>query len=108
MDPLFELVVAPALPPLKDSRFGAIGAKWSAWKGAHRPCDDCVQRIHDLGAAAAPVPSGATWRRKGPISDLFLCAVDADERRRLDRAAERRHDEPLAYKEHLEKARRSR
>lgn len=107
MDPLFELVTPPPLPPMRYQRFGARGAKWKAWTGAHRPCDDCVQRIHDLGVASAPLPAGASWRRKGPNGELFLCSIDADERKRLDAAVEAEHARGNAHQEHVAKAARS-
>jgi hypothetical protein len=108
-DPLFQLVVPPpVLPELRGKRYGAVGAKWTKWSGARRPCDDCVQRIHDLGTENAPHPAAAMWRRKGPNGDLWLCAVDADERKRLDQQAERDRDETFAYREHVKKAERSR
>lgn len=103
---LFALVTPPPpLPELKERRFGAVDVKWTEWRGARRPCDDCVQRVHEHGVQGAPLPFPATWRRKGPVSDLFLCAVDADERKRLDKAAEGQRD---LHREHVEKARRSR
>lgn len=99
-DPLFDLVVPPTeLPPLKEQRFGAVDTKWTKWSGAHRPCDDCVTRIHERGVEGAPPPGEARWRRKGPNGELFLCNVDAEERKRLDAAAVEERDTRLRLAE---------
>lgn len=78
---------ADPLPPLAE-RWGAVGAKWSAYRGPHRSCSDCTERIHQLGAGKAPLPRAATRRRQGPNDDRYLCPEDAQARKELDDKAE--------------------
>lgn len=107
MNPLFDLVTPPdVLPELREPRFGALGAKWARWDGTHRVCEDCAQRIHERGIADAPAAMPARWRRKGPNGELFLCNVDAEERKRLDKQAEDVHAAREAQRAHAAKGRR--
>jgi hypothetical protein len=82
---LFDLLEpAPSRPPLEEPRLGAVGTKWTRWTGVHRPCDHCVQRIHERGVAGAPPPAPARHKRVGPNDTLWLCAEDAEEMKRKD------------------------
>jgi hypothetical protein len=76
------------LPELEEPRLGAIKAKWTQHKGGHRPCDLCVQRVHERGVGRAPVPRPARWKRVGPNDTLLLCAEDAEIQKRKDAEAE--------------------
>lgn len=84
------------LPPIAEKLWGACDVKWTAWRGAHRPCDYCTKRIHEMGTAAAPFPRAATKRRKGPNDDRYLCPEDAELQKRLDDAAEAERKRRLA------------
>jgi len=88
---------APQVPdvPRLSGTWGAVGAKWSAYRGAHRTCSDCTELIHELGTAKAPHPMAATRRRKGPNDDRFLCAAHAVIRKELDDKAEADRKERL-------------
>lgn len=88
-DALFDdLLAEPALPPLAEPRLGAAGVKWTRYSGTRKPCDFCVQRIHQLTALQAPFPNTASHKRVGPNDTLLLCNVDAEEQRRKDAAAD--------------------
>lgn len=88
-DALFALIQEPVvLPALAQPRLGAVGAKWTRYTGAHRPCDLCTQRIHEQGVDKAPAPFPAAHKRVGPIDTKLLCNVDAEEWKRKDAAAE--------------------
>jgi hypothetical protein len=81
----------PQLPnvPVLSGTFGALDAKWTAYRGVHKPCSDCTELIHQLGADKAPFPMAATRRRKGPNDDRFLCPAHAQVRKELDDTQER-------------------
>jgi hypothetical protein len=73
---------------------GIMGAstedvKWTSWRGARRVCDHCTLLIHQLGTDKAPFPRTATSRRKGPVSDAYLCPEHAAIMREKDEAAEK-------------------
>lgn len=70
--------------PMPKGVFGARGVKWSAYTGAHKPCDACVELIHEEGVAGAPHPMPARRRRKGPNGDRFLCNDHGEQHKRLD------------------------
>jgi hypothetical protein len=88
-DALFDLLQPPVLPPLAEPRLGAVNVKWTRYGGTRKPCDLCVQRVHELGVGGAPLPSPAAHKRVGPNDTLLLCNVDAEELRRKDAQAER-------------------
>jgi hypothetical protein len=108
LDPILELLEPPPALELKEPRLGAIDVKWTSYRGARKPCDHCVQLIHERGVAGAPPASSATAKRKGPNDDLFLCALHAQEMREKDAAVTTERDSRLAHAEHLKKAARSR
>lgn len=86
---LFDLLAdPPARPALKEPRLGAVGARWTRYKGAHKPCDLCVQSIHERGVAGAPPPAPAGQKRVGPNDTLLLCGEHGEEMKRKDNAAE--------------------
>lgn len=99
--------VAAAPPPAPSGIFGALGTKWTAYKGVHKPCDACVELIHALGAEKAPYPQAAYWRRRGPNGDRFLCNAHGEQHRRLDDTVTTEYAERAAFAEHQAKARRS-
>lgn len=65
-------------------------ATWTAWKGAHRPCDVCGRLVLQMGVQKAPAVAGARWRRKGPNDDMFVCSPHKEELKPKD-------DEVVAY-----------
>lgn len=82
---LFEVPDAPrALLPAE--KIWPADAAWTAWRGAHRPCDVCGRLVLQLGVQGAPAVQPARWRRKGPNSDLFVCNGHAIELRPHDEA----------------------
>lgn len=70
--------------PMPKGVYGALGVKWTAYKGVHKPCDACVELIHEAGTEAAPHPQPARRRRKGPNGDRLLCNDHGEQHRRLD------------------------
>jgi hypothetical protein len=55
-------------------------AKYPA-RAARRNCDDCRDRLHQLGVARAPFPRPARWIRTADGVDRYLCrACAADDR----------------------------
>jgi len=100
---LFAPEPAPPLPPLKERVFGAVDVKWTRYRQPARErvhCADCTKRIHESGAAAAPPPRLASWRRKGPMGDLLLCSEDAETHKSRDAEAERERARRLAIDHH--------
>jgi hypothetical protein len=71
-------------PPAPAGIFGALDVKWAAYKGVHKPCEACVELIHQLGTGNAPHPMPARRRRKGPNGDRLLCNEHAEQHKRLD------------------------
>ena len=93
------------MPPLKQPRLPAI-AEWTDYRGKERKlCDLCTQRIHEMGAAEAPVPRVATKKRKGPNDTLFLCGPDAAELKARDDQARKERDERIKLNMHMQKGR---
>lgn len=87
-----------------EGRWGALGARYSDYRGKTRKlCDDCTARIHKSKSGAHPSP--ATKRRKGPNGELLLCNQDAADRYVLDQRAERTHGERLKAVEHQRRGR---
>jgi len=111
-NPLFELLApAPVLPSLRDQRMGQVGAKYTPHRGAHRPCDHCVQLIHENGVTGAPPPAAASTKRAGVLGKedvLWLCNTHAQDMREKDEEAKAEHDSRVAHLEHNKKAARSR
>lgn len=70
--------------PMPKGVFGALNTKWTAYKGVHKPCDACVELIHQLGIGNAPHPEPARRKRSGPNGDRFLCNDHGEQHRRLD------------------------
>lgn len=70
--------------PMPKGIYGALDVKWTAYAGVHKPCDACVELIHDLGVEGAPHPEPARRRRKGPNGDRFLCNDHGEQHKRLD------------------------
>jgi hypothetical protein len=102
---LFDLLEpAPARPPLQEQRLGAIGAKWTRWTGAHRPCDHCVQTIHERGVAGSPPPLPARHKRVGPNDTLWLCAPHGEEMKRKDAAVTAERDARVRAAEEAKRA----
>lgn len=95
-------------PPTPPGIWGALDAKWTAYKGAHRACDGCTELIHHLGAGRAPHPRPTYWRRKGPNGDRFLCNEHGQEHKRLDDRVTAEHKAAAAVREHNAKAARTR
>jgi len=71
-------------PPAPKNIWGALDTKWTAYKGVHKPCDACVELIHELGTGNAPHPQPARRKRAGPNGDRFLCNDHAEQHKRLD------------------------
>jgi hypothetical protein len=94
-------------PPMPTTAWGALGVKYTKYKGVHHPCDHCVEIIHALGAGVAPHPQPATWKRMGPNGVQLLCSAHTEDHRALDRKVEDEHAAPAAHAEHLAKAKRS-
>jgi hypothetical protein len=70
----------PELPDPLDLSRGPDGeplggdAKWTTYKGSHRPCDWCIRAIHQQVMRSHPLP--ARHKRAGPTSEpAFLCTV---------------------------------
>lgn len=84
--------------PMPVGVWGALDTKWTAYKGAHKPCDACVELIHQRGVEGAPHPMPARRKRSGPNGDRFLCNDHGEQHRRLDDAvtAEKKKAEELA------------
>lgn len=98
---------AMAAPPTPAGIYGALNAKWTPYKGLRKPCDGCVDLVHQLGTDKAPHPLAAYWRRKGPNGERFLCNAHGEEHRRLDLKVTAEHAEKMRHVEHQAKARRS-
>lgn len=80
---MFEVPDA-ARPLLPDERIFPADATWTAWKGAHRPCDVCGRLVLQMGMDKAPRPAAATWRRKGPNGEMFVCSPHQGELKPAD------------------------
>jgi hypothetical protein len=89
-------------PPVEQPKetWGAIKVQYVKYGGAHRPCDECVQLIHQKGVGSAPPAGPARRKRKGPNGDTFLCAPHAEAHKRLDDAATKAHAERVAQQQH--------
>jgi hypothetical protein len=71
-------------PPAPKGIWGALNTKWTTYKGVHKPCDACVELIHEMGTGRAPHPQPARLKRTGPNGDRFLCNEHAEQHKRLD------------------------
>lgn len=78
----------PELPDPNDLSRGTDGqplggdAKWTTYKGTHRPCDRCVRAIHQGLMASHPLP--ARRKRSGPADAEFLCLQHAERQESRD------------------------
>ena len=70
---LFEIkdAVRPLLPA---ERIYPGEAKWTAWRGVHRPCEVCGRVVLQMGVNVAPPPMPARWKRQGPNGDMWVCS----------------------------------
>jgi len=75
---MFE-VEAPRRALLPAERIYPADAKWTAWKGAHHPCDVCGALVLQMGMAAAPPVAGARWKRVGPNRTMMVCSPHMQE-----------------------------
>ncbi len=103
-DLLFQVPDMPEVEQPKEI-WGAIKTKYTAYKGAHKACDECVMLIHQKGVANAPLPGPARFKRTGPNGETVLCNAHKEQHFRLDRAAETAYAERVAQQEHAGKGR---
>lgn len=75
---MFE-VEAPQRALLPEEKIYPADAKWTAWKGAHHPCEICGLLVLQMGMQAAPPVAGARWKRKGPNRDQLICSPHMQE-----------------------------
>lgn len=84
-------------------------AKWTPYRGSHRPCDLCVEVLHDHDTQPysrhPPHPSPATLKRKGPNGESFLCARHGQDYGVRDEAIGRRLAEQRAHQAHMARSR---
>lgn len=95
-------------PVAPNGIYGALATTWTQWKGLRRPCSACVELVHERGTDKAPAVQAATWRRKGPNGDRFLCGPHAEQHRRLDKQVADKHAADAVLREHADKAKRAR
>jgi hypothetical protein len=99
-----EEITGPPLPPLKETVWGALVAKYTKLRqparGGATLCRDCVVRAQELGVGKAPVPRHAMWKRTGPNGDMALCSEDALTHREADAKALREYEARRAHDEH--------
>lgn len=97
--------VAGGIGGLKDTDIIPALATWTSYRGSHKPCDACGQRVHKLGPSKAPRPQPATHTRKGPNTTLYLCNEDAQLLRDEDVRVARERDGRIAHAQHLKRSR---
>lgn len=86
---LFPTPTPPELPRASAYRHLATEeAKYTAYKGRHQPCDECVMCLHEGTSKTHPLPVRAV--RKSRSGELHICmphkqAWLADDRERTKR-----------------------
>lgn len=91
--------------PIPDEHaWGAIKVTWHRPPKGRHLCQDCVEAIH--GKQGGRQPLAATAARKGPNGTRLLCAIHAEEHKRLDAKAKREYEERRAAAEHAARGRR--
>jgi hypothetical protein len=103
---LFEIGAAERPPPpMPQGVWGALGTKWTRFKGVHQPCVACTELIHQLGVGKAPHPQPASWKRTGPNGDRLLCNEHGEEHRRLDSQVTAQCAADAAQRDHANRGR---
>lgn len=88
--------------------FGGV-ATWTPHRGVHRPCDICIEVVHEQGIAAAPRPAPATMKRvgpQGPKLPTFWCYRHGSTMKSKDQEIRRRVEAMRATVEHQSARRR--
>lgn len=93
--PMMAAPAVPELPDPTDLPKGEDGqplggdAKWTTYKGAHRPCDRCIRALNQGVMHTHPQPGRR--KRTGPTSEPeVLCHVHAERQETRDRMVQHR------------------
>lgn len=84
----FEVPPATELPDPNDLPHDGTGkplggeSKWTAHRGAHKPCDRCVRAIHQ--GLQKSHPRAASHKRTGPNGIEALCNDHGERQKRRD------------------------
>lgn len=93
--------------PDREPFWGAVGTRWSAYKGTHQPCTVYVRMIHERGVEGVPRHLPAARRRVGPNDTILVCSMCAIDLQAKDKAAEAERDRRLAAVAEQERAKRA-
>lgn len=90
----FEVPAQAALPDPNDLPHDGTGvplggeSKWTAHRGAHKPCDRCVRAIHQ--GLMKSHPRAASMKRTGPNAVELMCNEHGERQKSRDDIVARR------------------
>lgn len=102
--------IEPSRPEFEqpaDRFWGAVGVKWSAYRGSHQPCAVYVRLVHQKGVPAVPRHLPAAKRRKGPNDEILVCSMCAVDLEAMDATAESERAARVAAVEEQTRAKRA-